>query len=323
MASAHAPLPYEKGLVEVGDGVLAYLQPDGSWGLSNSLLVVGEGESLLVDTLFDLRLTREMLDAMASVTAGAPITTVVNTHANGDHCYGNQLVGAARVVASQATAGEMAELPPSMLAALKAADLGEEGNRFVAAAFGPFDFDGIVVPPPTETFSGRTTLTVGGRSIELFEVGPAHTRGDVVVHVPDAGVVATGDIAFLGSTPIIWAGPVAGWLAALELVRGLGPRAVVPGHGPVSGVDSLDWVEAYLRFLLAEVSRLVGDGPDRPAGEVAAAIDLGKWGGLHDPERIVINVDSVLAEVVPDHRRLGPLELMQEIGRYGVRRGLF
>lgn len=74
---------FEKGLVEVGEGIHAYLQPDGSWGWSNAGLVRGGDESVLVDTLFDLHLTREMLDAMTPLTGGAPISTVVNTHANG------------------------------------------------------------------------------------------------------------------------------------------------------------------------------------------------------------------------------------------------
>ena len=51
-------------LTEVGDGCLAYLQGDGGWGWSNAGLIVGDGTSLLVDTLFDLRLTQEMLDAI-------------------------------------------------------------------------------------------------------------------------------------------------------------------------------------------------------------------------------------------------------------------
>ena len=53
---------------------------------------------MLVDTLFDLKITQAMLDAMTDHTRSAPITTVVNTHANGDHCYGNALVGEAEIV---------------------------------------------------------------------------------------------------------------------------------------------------------------------------------------------------------------------------------
>ena len=99
---------YSLGLHELGDGCHAYLQPDGGWGWSNAGLIVGDGRSLLVDTLFDLRLTAAMLDAMADLTATAPVSSLVNTHANGDHCYGNSEVVAAwpdvEIVASTAAA---------------------------------------------------------------------------------------------------------------------------------------------------------------------------------------------------------------------------
>ena len=93
---------YTQGLHELGNGSYAWLQPDGGWGWSNAGLVCDSGESLLIDTLFDLRLTREMLEAMRrAAPAAARIGTLVNTHANGDHCYGNSLVSGARIVASR------------------------------------------------------------------------------------------------------------------------------------------------------------------------------------------------------------------------------
>src|SRR5262245_41272738 len=125
----HAPMQYDKGLQEDGDGCLAYLQPDGGWGWSNAGLVVGDGQSLLIDTLFDLKLTRDMLAAMEVHTASSPITHLVNTHANGDHCYGNQLVGGAEIIASSAAADEMGDVPPSLLADLNKAP-GEVGDLF-------------------------------------------------------------------------------------------------------------------------------------------------------------------------------------------------
>ena len=231
---------YSKGLHDLGDGCFAYLQPDGSWGWSNAGLVVGDGVSLLVDTLFDLHLTREMLDAMAAATRTSPIGTVVNTHANGDHCYGNSLVDGAEIIASAATAHEMSEVPPAMLAALNAAD-GEVGALF-RHFFGAFRFDGIELRLPTRTFEGRLEVEVGGRLMELIEVGPAHTRGDTIVHVPDARTVFTGDILFIGGTPIVWAGPLSNWVAACDLMLGLDIDTVVPGHGPVTdkaGIDSV------------------------------------------------------------------------------------
>ena len=85
-------IPYTRGLHRLGDHTHAWLVPDGTWGWSNAGVVTGEGESLLVDTLFDLAMTREMLDGLRPVTEDHPIRTVVNTHANGDHWFGNELV---------------------------------------------------------------------------------------------------------------------------------------------------------------------------------------------------------------------------------------
>src|SRR3954453_21531233 len=144
---------YTKGLHDLGDGCFAYLQPDGGWGWSNAGLIVGDGASLLVDTLFDLALTGEMLEAMHDAAGSAPISTVVNTHPNGDHCYGNELVGGAHIIASTAAAEEMTHVPPSLLASLTDAP-GEAGELF-RRVFGPFRFEGISLTLPTRTFDGR------------------------------------------------------------------------------------------------------------------------------------------------------------------------
>jgi cyclase len=66
------PERYAAGLTAVASRVHAWLQPNGAWGESNAGLVVGEGESLLVDTLWDLTLTRRMLDAMGRASSSPP-----------------------------------------------------------------------------------------------------------------------------------------------------------------------------------------------------------------------------------------------------------
>ncbi|SER94696.1 Glyoxylase, beta-lactamase superfamily II [Lentzea xinjiangensis] len=92
-------------------------------------------------------------------------------------------------------------------------------------------FEGTLVAP-THTFRESVTLDVGGRRVDLHHFGPAHTSHDVVVHVPDAGVVFAGDLVEEGAEP--QAGPDAtpsNWRAVLDRVLALGPRVVVPGHG--------------------------------------------------------------------------------------------
>src|SRR5204863_8142782 len=80
-------IAYTRGLHELGDGLYAYLQPDGGWGWSNAGLIAAEGTSLIVDTLFDLRLTRDMLEAMRPITERSPIGPAMNTHGNGNHWF--------------------------------------------------------------------------------------------------------------------------------------------------------------------------------------------------------------------------------------------
>jgi glyoxylase-like metal-dependent hydrolase (beta-lactamase superfamily II) len=309
---------YSKGLHELGDACFAYLQPDGSWGWSNAGLVVGDGASLLIDTLFDLPLTAEMLASMQGVTNAAPIGTLVNTHANGDHCYGNELVHGAEIIASAATAHEMTEVPPAMLAALNAAD-GEVGALF-RHFFGAFQFEGINVTMPTRTFEGRLDVEVGGRSIELIEVGPAHTRGDTLAYVPDAKTVYTGDILFIGGTPIVWAGPLSNWVAACDLMLGMDIETVVPGHGPLTDKAGIAAVRDYLSFVDTEATARHAAGIDawEAARQIAAEIGAKEeFRGWSEFGRISVNVDTayrsldpayVTPNVVDQFRRMAELE---------------
>jgi glyoxylase-like metal-dependent hydrolase (beta-lactamase superfamily II) len=289
---------YEKGLHEVGEGLYAWLAPDGSWGWSNAGLVADGGTSLLVDTLFDLPLTREMLAAMrrAEPKAAARIDLVVNTHANGDHCFGNELVAGAEIIASKAGAEEMGETPPAALAGMVKA-FGEQDTalgRFVKEAFGPFQFDGITLTPPTRTFSDRLDLRVGGKRVELFEVGPAHTKGDVIVHLPAERVVFTGDILFVEGTPIVWAGPVSHWIEACDRILALDATVVVPGHGPITDRRGVAAVSAYLAYVAREARARFDAGMD--AWTAARDIPLGEFADWGDAERLAVNVDTLYRE---------------------------
>ncbi len=308
-------------LHELGESCFAYLQLKGSWGWSNAGLVVGDGASLLVDTLFDLHLTEAMLKSMSSLTAVAPIATLLNTHANGDHCYGNQLVDNAEIISSRATAAEMTEVPPAVLHALNNAP-GEMGGLF-RYFFGEFDFDGIDVRLPTRTFEGRLEVEVGGRVVELIEVGPAHTRGDTIAVVPDAKTVYTGDILFIGGTPIVWAGPLSNWVAACDLLLGMDVDTVVPGHGPITDKAGVAGVRDYLAFVDSSAAQhhAAGDDAWEAARDIAREVGArDEFRGLSEMGRITVNVDTayrsldptyVAPDVVEQFRRMAALEGFQ------------
>lgn len=315
---AHPRFAYEKGLHAIGDGAWAWLQPDGSWGWSNAGLVESDGATLLVDTLFDLPLTQAMLDAMrASVPAAARIGTLVNTHANGDHWFGNELVAGAEIIASRACADEMAHESPALLAGFQkqAPHLGALGT-YVTHCFGRFHFEGITPRLPTRTFERRLDLAVGSKRLELIEVGPAHTRGDCIVHVPGDRVVYTGDILFVEGTPIVWAGPIQNWIDACDCVDALGAEVIVPGHGPITDARGVAAVRAYLVYLRDEARKRFDAGLSaRDAALDIALADFDAWG---DAERIAVNVATLYREFAGDASPPNVAELfarMEEIWR--------
>jgi glyoxylase-like metal-dependent hydrolase (beta-lactamase superfamily II) len=301
---AHA---FTKGLHEIGDGLFAYLQPQGQWGYSNAGLVLGDESSLLVDTLFDLRLTREMLAAMARVRGQRPIKTVVNTHSNGDHCWGNQLVREAEIIASRRCAEELASIPPVGLRALLKDDSLGEAGAYLRRIFGAFDFDGIELTPPTRTFDGELTLRVGGREVQLIEVGPAHTAGDVLVFLPNERVIFTGDIVFAGGTPVVWAGPIGNWIRACERIVALGPTTVVPGHGPIGDLAAVRGMRDYLTYIDAEAAKRHAAGMSLQ--DAVRDIALGAFSSWLDKERLAVNVQAKYRELSPTAPRANTAEL--------------
>jgi glyoxylase-like metal-dependent hydrolase (beta-lactamase superfamily II) len=285
---------YSKGLHDLGGGLWAYLQPDGGWGWSNAGLIVDGDRSLLIDTLFDMTLTREMLAAMADATGLAPeeIGTVVNTHANGDHTHGNACCAKAEIIASAASAREMEAFTPAMLAAFVAGapKMGAAG-KYVLDIFGAFDFAGVEERLPTRTFSGELELKVGDKAVRLIEVGPAHTRGDVLAHVAGDKTVFTGDILFIDGTPIMWAGPVGNWIAACDRILAMDVDIIVPGHGPITDKAGVARVKDYLAFCDREARKRFDAGLSvRDAAHDIALGDFASWG---DAERIAVNIDTL------------------------------
>ena len=332
---------YPSGLQQIGVGAFAWLQPNGEWGESNAGVVVGDGEALLIDTLWDLRLTQRMLDAVAT-EVDEPIRTLVNTHSDGDHVWGNQLVPGAHVVATGAAARLIREESPGALQRFKqlAAALRLIGRlplpvigtlpvprlprvplrtlgEYIGWMLAPYDFSGIRVTAPTREFGGELRLDVGGREVRLIEVGPAHTPGDLIVHVPDAGIVFAADVMFVDVAPVMWAGPTAGWIAALDQILELDPAVVVPGHGPVSDQSEVKVLRDYLEWVDTQARPRLAAGATVPdvARELLRSDDYrtAPWDWWDSPERILITIATI-----ERHRRgaAGPVSARERMALF-------
>src|SRR5918997_3682694 len=263
-------------LEEVGDGIWAYVQLDGSWGLNNAGVLAGSEGVTLVDTCFTERRTRDLLAAVDGLGRG-PVRTLVNTHHHGDHTHGNWLVDSATVIGHERCREEV----------LASGTISE-------AVFPGVDWGELRVRPPFVTFTERLALWIDDLRVELEFVGPAHTTNDVVVWIPERRTLFAGDLVFNGGTPFVVMGSVAGALTALERLEDLGPETIVPGHGPVCGPDALSSQRAYLRMVSDLADEAVAGGIE-PL-EAARAADLGQFAAWHDPERLGGNLHRALAE---------------------------
>ena len=287
--------PFTHGIHDLGNGLYGYVQPDGTWGWSNAGLIVSEHETLLIDTLMSVPLTRDMLGAFSrNIDGGDSIDTVVNTHANPDHFFGNGLVADAQIIATRATREEMAGFNPKLLSDLAAnyGDMGDSGEFLFETMGRKFDFSGVdALTLPNRTFEQTLSLKVGDKAVELIDLGPAHTVSDVIVWVPADRVVFTGDLLFNEGHPIMWAGPIENWIDACRYIVELNPEVVVPGHGPITDVQAVRALQAYFDYVRQETRKRFDAGLDFEAA--ARDINMTEYRGWSDPERIVANVFSL------------------------------
>lgn len=263
---------------EVDRGVYAYVQPDGTWWINNCGFVTAPDGVIAIDTCATERRTRAFLAALAGVSP-QPIRTLVNTHHHGDHTHGNWLTHPATIVGHT----RCREL------------VIESGLSHYEGVFESPDWGDLELAPPMLTFDDHIDLWAGDTRIELHYIGtPAHTTNDIVAWLPERKILFAGDLVFNGGTPFVVMGSVLGSLEAVERLRRFEPDVIVPGHGPVCDVGVLDGLERYYHF----VDDLAGEILDAGVGPLEAArqTDLGEFGELTDPERLVGNLHRALFE---------------------------
>ncbi len=280
-------------LRQIAKDVYACLQEDRGLGTSNSGFV-DRGGGLVVDTFWDLPHTRELIANYARVWK-EPARRVVNTHHNGDHAWGNQLFRGAEIIGHRLCAQAFGKEKPEAMQILRnAAGSDNPAVAALAQSLSGWDFSGIELTPPTTLIEDRLALDLDGTAVELLYVGPAHTAGDVIAHLPEKRVMFVGDILFRLCTPIGWEGTYAKWIAALDRIVALAPEVIVPGHGPLCGIEGPKEMKAYLQYVRSESQRFFNAGLSALAA--AKRIDLGPYAGWTEPERLLFNVERAYRE---------------------------
>jgi glyoxylase-like metal-dependent hydrolase (beta-lactamase superfamily II) len=291
-------------LQQVSESCFAVLNEKNRVCDANSGLI-NRGGGVVIDTQSDLFHARRMIELFGQVWPGMP-KRVINTHEDGDHVWGNQLFEGAEIIAHRTVPERMREVadPKEIQQLLKGPD--RLLTRPMAGPTHPgalalarqlrqdFDFDGIELTLPTTLFDEQYALDLDGTEAHLIYVGPCHQLGDTIVHVPKEGVVFAGDVIFRECTPMGWTGTYEKWLRTLDLVIGLDPEVIVPGHGPVCGIEGAMEMQAYLEYVRDEAQRFFGQG--LTALEASKRIELGPYGAWRTPARAYLNVERAYRE---------------------------
>lgn len=276
------PRTWPTGLIEVADGVFAYVQAVGGMCVSNAGLIVGPDRCIVIDALFAPSMTRAFREEIARVT-DKPVRLLVHTHHHVDHSLGSALFPEAQVVSHANARREQQRVGTSVLERLRPLlpDL-------VAEA------EGVEPRLADFTFEGELTLHLGERMVRLLHLGTGHTIGDALVLLPAERLLFAGDVAFYYVTPLAFEGHIGSWLGVCDRVDGLDIATVVPGHGPAGGKEMLREMRGYLETIREQARAAFDAG--RPEEEATRRVDLGDYASWGEPERLALNVGRLYQE---------------------------
>ena len=280
LAAAHGVTAPPR-VVEVADGVFAYVQPDGSWWINNTGFVAGHEARAQHRHLRHRGTHRAPTSTPSSASRDPRRGSLVNTHHHGDHTNGNCLLPFATIVGHERCRQSIMET----------------GILRPDGIWDPVEWGELAAAPPFVTFEERLNVYVDDLLVELHHFGTAaHTTNDVVAWIPERRVLFSGDLVFNGGTPFVLMGSVAG------LPRGRSTRlaefdaeVLVPGHGEPCA-HGRDRRRGGVPALRAGDGRR-GDGRRASArSRRRGARTSARSRALTDPERLVGNLHRAYAE---------------------------
>jgi glyoxylase-like metal-dependent hydrolase (beta-lactamase superfamily II) len=242
--------------------------------ISNAGFVVTPAGVVVIDALGSPPLARRLLQEIRRITP-QPIRYVIATHYHADHIYGLQVFkeAGATILAHAGAREYLASDNARQRLAASRQDLFpwvDENTRLVE----PDRWLGV--PDP----KADTTLELGGVRLLVRPVGPAHSPEDLVVYLPDPGVLYGGDIVFRGRIPFVGQADSRAWIEALERLLALKPKVLVPGHGAPSTDPAADitLTRDYLLYLRERMGAAAREM--EPFDEAYARTDWSRFSGL-------------------------------------------
>jgi glyoxylase-like metal-dependent hydrolase (beta-lactamase superfamily II) len=254
-------------LIELADGVWAIPDTDRTPHVPNVGIIVGEHAALIVDSGLGADNADRVFLALRSVSSHQRVY-LTQTHFHPEHGYGAQRLQDRVVITyNQVQFAELHEKGQMFL------DMFRGFSEHMAAAL-----EDVVFVTPDVLYADRAQLDLGGVTVELQQRGPAHTRGDQTVFLPDSRILFTGDLVEERFFPILCDGDafITRWITALAQLEEQEPQVVVPGHGAIGGFELLSSYKETLAGWLDRVRTMAcaGVAPARIESELSEQILL-------------------------------------------------
>lgn len=228
---------------QIGEGLYAFTAD----GDPNTGVIIGDDGVMVIDAQATPLMARQVIARVRQVT-DKPIRYVVLTHYHAVRVLGASAYGAEQIIASDTCRAMIHERGRE--------DWDSEYGRFPRLFQGADGIPGLTWP--SLTFGTSLTLHLGNRRVELRHLGRAHTAGDIVAWVPDAGVMFSGDIVEYHSACYCGDGHFKDWPSTLDTIAGFDPITLVPGRGDaVVGSDRVQEAIALTRDFLTATYRPV------------------------------------------------------------------
>ena len=264
-------------IVELTTGVYARLHE----GLTNAGIIIGDDGVLVIDSLRVPSFARDLISDVKHLS-DKPITHVIDTHSHWDHSWGNEEFPDSTIIGHENCRAEMLDLEALDAWRNKVVSSDE---RWAEEA------KGVRVTPPNLTFESSMQLYFGGRRIDLRYLGRAHTSGDIFIHLPDDGLLFTGDVAQDGGIPFMLDGYVQDWVQTGARLLELDCERFMAGHGPIGERSAIAESAQFINALAAGTKQAVAEGQDEAtaAAGVTEALSerFGSWRGFERVEESV------------------------------------
>ena len=284
-AKKHPAIPqWKTELKQLAPNVYAYnqsLDVKVPVNLANCGMIAGPNYLMAIDSMAWPLHVKAFIQASKQATS-KDFGLLLNTHQHGDHVLGNQFFAGMPILSHEYCRGEVLKM--------------KGGNRLPKIEGQAEGTETQLIAPPTLTMRDRLAYDLGDIHMEIMWVGrPAHTWGDVMVHLPDHKILFAADIAFHYVTPVAQNGHVSSWIETVDKILEMKDvDFIVPGHGLLGGKKELADMREYYVTLKREARKYYDRGVS--AGRAAAEIDMGKYELWARSERACTNVVRLYEE---------------------------